>query len=324
VVIGAGALVLLLALFFGGRALFGSRATPTPRPIVTNAPTPTPTIVATAIVTSTAPLLPTQEAAGVAPDIPALQQLMLGLINDDRRANGLSEVGLDSVATSAGVQHAQEMARFNYLSHWNLEGYGPDHRYSMAGGSNNVQENVYYFEHTPGCGPKSMEEWEEQIRNAQRSLMESAGHRANILAPEHTHVGIGIAYDGSNGRLAIAQEFVDQYVTLTSPAPGARATSLAGSVTVAGKLNAGASAPLLVLVYEAFPSALSVAELNGTSTYIPAESYDVLPLDVGDDGRFDTSIPLNYDDRAGLYHVKIQVDTEFGPVTAVDVVIRVQ
>ncbi len=249
---------------------------------------------------------------------------MLRLINDDRRANGLSEVGLDVTATNVGVQHAQEMARFSYLSHWNLEGYGPDHRHSMAGGSNHVMENVYYFEHTPGYGPESVEEWEERIRVAQQSLMESPGHRANILRPEHTHVGIGIAYDASSGRFAIAQEFVDQYVALTSPAPEARAASLDSPVTVSGKLSAGASAPLLVLVYEPFPTTMSVAELNETSTYIPAESYDVIPLDVDDDGRFDTLVPLNHNDQPGLYHIKIQVDTEFGPVTAVDVVIRVQ
>ncbi len=320
--IGAGALVLLLVLFFGGRALFGDRATPVPPPIIASSPTPTPVITATAVVTATATLPPTPESAGIGPDIPALQQLMLRLVNDDRRANGISEVGLDGTATTAGVQHAQEMARFSYLSHRNLEGYGPEHRYSMAGGSNSVMENVYYFENTHG--PKSVQEWEEWIREAQQSLMESPGHRANILAPEHTHVGIGIAYDEANGRLAIAQEFVDQYVSLTSPAAGARAVSLGGSVAVAGNLNVGVSNPLLVLVYEPFPPSMSVAELNETSTYIPAESYDVVPLDVDSDGRFDTFASLNHNDQPGLYHIKVQVDTEFGPVTAVDVVIRVQ
>ena len=322
--VGVGAIALLLALFFGVRALFGGQATPVPRPTITSGPTSTPTVTATAAVTLTATLAPTTEAAGIAPDIPALQQLMLQLVNDDRRANGFSEVGLDSTATNVGVQHAHEMAQFSYISHWNLEGYGPDHRYSMAGGSNHVMENVYYFEHTPGYGPKSVKEWEERIREAQESLMESPGHRANILTPGHTHLGVGIAYEKSNGRLAIAQEFVDQYVSLTSPAAGARSVSLGGSVTVAGKLNAGASNPLLVLVHEPFPVEMSVAELNETSTYIPAESYDVLPLDVDSDGRFDTLVPLNHNDQPGLYHIKIQVDTEFGPVTAVDVVIRVQ
>jgi hypothetical protein len=248
---------------------------------------------------------------------------MLQLVNDDRRANGLSELGLDGIATDVGMQHAQEMARFRYLSHWNLEGYGPDHRYSMASGANYVMENVYYFEHTPGYGPQSGGKWEEWIHEAEKSLMESAGHRANILAPEHTHVGIGIAYDESNGWLAIAQEFVNQYVILASP-PGARMASLGDSVTVSGKLNAGASNPLLVLAYEPFPTAMSVAELNETSTYVPASGYEISSLNMDSDERFSVSIRLNHDDQPGLYHVRIQVDTEFGPVSVVNVVVRVQ
>src|SRR5436309_1381667 len=49
------------------------------------------------------------------------RQYMLELINRDRAAKRLVPVMLDPVATSAGQKHAEEMAAYKYLAHWNLE-----------------------------------------------------------------------------------------------------------------------------------------------------------------------------------------------------------
>lgn len=326
VAVGAGGLILITALFLGGRALFGGGASPTsvPTPIARSTATST-TVQATKTLTPTQS--PTPEAEITAPNIPALQQYMLGLINDDRRAEGLSELAWDSTAASAGTRHAQEMARFEYLSHWNLEGYGPDHRYSLIGGTNYVMENVYYYTQTVGFGPTSAEQWQDRIRRAQQNLMDSSGHRDNILAPEHTHVGVGIAYDEANGWLAVAQEFINRYVALNSPAAGGTRVALGDSVTVAGRLESGASNPLLALAYEPFPESMSVTELRKTSTYVsPAENYETFSLTLDADQRFDKTVSLNHGDQPGLYHVRIFVDVETLPdqIPAVDVVIWVE
>ena len=316
----AGAVVLLsLGAFFAVRALIGTKpASPVPTAAVTATSPPTTASATTAADTPTAAIVPTPQA----PDIPALQQFMLTLINEDRRANGLSELAWDDTAAIAGLRHAQEMARFGYLSHWDLEGHGPDYRYSFAGGMDSVRENVYSYGHSPGGGPISSEGWQTLIRQAQQELMESPMHRDNILAPEHTHVGIGIAYEPASGRLAIAQEFVNRYLTL-QPLP--HRISLDDESTLAGRLGADATSPLLNLAYEPLPEPMTVAELNATGTYTsPAEIYDSASLTVDDEGRFKQSVVLSYDGRAGLYHIRIWVDTALGQVLAADVVIEVQ
>jgi len=50
-------------------------------------------------------------------------------------------VGRDCCAR--GQRHSDEMAQFGYMSHWNMDGYGPEYRYSRAGGVDKAQENVY-------------------------------------------------------------------------------------------------------------------------------------------------------------------------------------
>ena len=247
---------------------------------------------------------------------------MLTLVNQDRQANGLVPVAWDEAATAAGLAHAEEMAQFGYLSHWNLEGQGPDYRYTVKDGLDHVRENVYLYQHSPGAGPVSREAWETLIRQAQQSLMESPPHQDNILAPEHTHMGIGIAYNAAAGYLGVAQEFVDHYVTL-QPLPSR--ASLGEAIVIRGRLEVGAVNPFINLDYEPFPAALTVAELKATSTYkSPAENYEVVPLSADAGGRFSQSVILDNQGQAGLYHIRVWVETKFGQVLAADVIVGVR
>jgi uncharacterized protein YkwD len=285
----------------------------TPTMIALGVPTATPTAVA---------LSPTAAASVPAADVPALQGLMLNLINQDRQANGLKPVLWDKIATLAGLAHADEMARFGYMSHWNLEGQGPDYRYSQAGGLNTVRENVFLYQHSLGTGPASRGDWEALIRKAQQSLMDSPGHRENILAREHTHVGLGIAYNADAGRLTIAQEFVDQYIALQ---PERRLIPVGEKVTISGRLMAGATMPVINLAYETYPKIMTIDALNATGTYTsPAETYQAIALKTNSDGQFSQPIVLDYKRQTGLYHIRVWVETDHGKTLASDVVVSVQ
>ena len=219
---------------------------------------------ATAVTVASATLVPT----AVPPDIPALQQYLFELVNADRRAQGAPELAWDGPAAAAAVQHAQELAQFGYLSHWNLDGYGPDYRYHLQGGMNAVQENVYLSVRV--SPPASAEIWQQWVAEAEQALLASPGHRANLLAVEHTHLGLGLAYNPATGALALAQELTNHYVSLADlPLTAA----VGDEVTVAGRIAAGAAHPILNLAYEAFPTTLTVAELQATTTYTsPAET----------------------------------------------------
>jgi hypothetical protein len=231
---------------------------------------------------------------------------MMDLVNRDRAASGLEPVGWDETAALAARLHAEDMAAYGYLSHWDRSGRGPEYRYWLAGGRSTVRENVYsyYQRYRNGGGGVPILDWQEAIERAQSTLMNSPVHRDNILQPSHTHVGVGIAYEPEEGELRIAQEFVDRYVEVDGlPAR----VSWGEAITVSGRVLAGASSPLINLVYQPFPEPMSVGQLNATNHYVSAgEVYQALNPDVSGD-RFWFTTRLGTSDKPGLYNVRIWV-----------------
>jgi uncharacterized protein YkwD len=47
-----------------------------------------------------------------------------------------------------------------------------------------------------------------EARSVVRSWMESRAHRANILDPDLTHLGVGVAYDKTKGAWYATQDFL--------------------------------------------------------------------------------------------------------------------
>lgn len=227
----------------------------------------------------------------------------LRLINADRAANGVDPVAWDDLAAQVATAHAKEMTEREYLSHWNLAGIGPDVRYGLAGGRDYSLENVHAFwtrfpDGTPG--PINLE---EQLRAAEKSLMNSPGHRVNILDPIHTHVGVGYSFNPARGELRVAQLFINRYIVL-DPLPKALAPG--SSVTMAGAVVAGVGGLIIDVAWQPFPSPLSVADIaNKPNSYSPdaksinqfADSVEI----VG--GRFSHTVKLG--EKPGYYHVRL-------------------
>ncbi len=316
----AGTMTLALALL--GIGCLGPQPTAV---VATMAPINTPTATTPTPATATSqPALATKPIPAVAslPDITALQEFMRQLVNHDRANAGLSALAWDSTAAAAALDHAQDMAENGYMSHWNLAGHGPDYRYSQAGGPHTVQENVYKYWYGYDDGrPAPILDWEQVVREAEAALMDSPGHRSNILNPDHTHVGIGMTYNPTTGSVCIAQEFVNYYVNTESLPSSAR---LGETLSVRGQLLPGATEPLVNLAYEPFPETMSLEELATTSTYVsPAEICSVPPISVAQD-TFHAEVMLDCEGRAGLYHVRIWVKVAGRDVPATDVVIEVE
>jgi uncharacterized protein YkwD len=252
-------------------------------------------------------------------DVPALQKLMLDLINADRQANGLTPVAWDDRAAQAATAHAEDMAAQGYFSHWDTKGHGPDVRYGLAGGTDVIRENVAsQWRRYDDGRPAPIDDWSEVIREAQTGLMNSPGHRANILDPFHTHVGVGIAYNAQTGETRIAQEFIHRYVALEgTPALNGNEVSFSGS------LIQGASEPLINVAFEPLPKPLTPDDLNNRMprTYSsPAEIIDVVQPDTQGDGRFTARMPIG-NKGAGLYHIRIWVKIGDEQVPAANVIV---
>lgn len=246
---------------------------------------------------------------------------VLQLINKDRHANGQTPVVLDDIATTAGQQHANDMAEHGYLSHWDLAGTKPDQRYTRAGGEDAVAENGYILSYVDSPQHQALSEPQvfskDELEDAQRAFMDEVppndGHRKNILDPYHTGVGIGVSVAGDqhNRRIALTQEFVDDYGSF-SPLP--EKVKAGQNFVVGGKVNAGVNLYSVDVRWEQLPSPMTLKQLKETYSYGPPVDRvatlwpahprrpGILVTPAGDGLEFSVNVNTN-GWRPGLYYV---------------------
>ncbi len=243
------------------------------------------------------------------PDLSALQALALDLINQNRSAAELAPVVWDAAAARIAQAHAEDMLAGPYFSHWNRQGYGPEHRAALlAGFTDVVFENIHAYSYSYDDGrPAAILDWRQRVLDAQSGLMDSPGHRANILDPAHTHVGVGIAYRADIGEMRLVQLFLNRYVQLD-----ALPAELPSDFTVRGQLLNNATDPLINLAYEPFPRPLSLEQLAQTSSYQSAVEFFSAPLSTVEGARFSARLLLDPKRAAGLYHIRVFVVTANG------------
>lgn len=196
-------------------------------------------VLAAACVTAPPPDVgPPPESPTPIRDRYARQRLvLLAAINADRAAHGLAAVALDSVGTVVAQLHARNMARDGYLSHYAIDGSAPYERASDAGITAHVRENVFRWTHRSEDPLDPGWPWLEfDVRRAQEWLMDSPPHRATILDPSRTHVGLGIAEERDDGAVYVVQEFLARHASLDAPALAWRSapTRVSGRMAVAG------------------------------------------------------------------------------------------
>jgi uncharacterized YkwD family protein len=142
---------------------------------------------------TTAPKTPTAQANSTA--MTAQEQEMLRLVNQARAQNNVAPLQADMQVCSVARVKSQDMIDNNYFSH-NSPKYGSPFDMMKAFNINYVQagENI--------AG-------NQNVQAAHNALMNSPGHRKNILNPEFTHIGIGIKQGGSYGNM-FTQMFVSK------------------------------------------------------------------------------------------------------------------
>jgi uncharacterized protein YkwD len=130
---------------------------------------------------------------------------LVSLVNEDRISQGLAPLKLDFGLVSIARAHSKDMSDRKYFDHRAPSpgpitpmdrylayiGYRPN--YAMIG------ENIYYRSTTDQAG--------ETAKQAETAFMESPGHRANILQPKFTKVGIGF-YRAPDGKFWVTEMFL--------------------------------------------------------------------------------------------------------------------
>lgn len=122
------------------------------------------------------------------------ENTMLNLVNSERTSRGLEPLGVNEPARTVARAYATRMFAEGFFSHNDSEGNGPFNRlddakikYAAAGENLALASN---------------------LEEAHQGLMNSPGHRANILNENFRKVGIGIIDGGPYG-LMVVQLFTD-------------------------------------------------------------------------------------------------------------------
>ncbi len=146
----------------------------------------------------------TRARQGVA-NLAALEANMIRRVNDVRRRMKLGELKLDPLLAEVARAHSLEMRDKNYFAHESptaglvhpLDRYRAVFRDTPA----IVAENIYRSWST---ARKSVTETD--LIRGHNALLNSPGHRKNLLEPRVTRIGVGIVQN-ANGDIWLTQMF---------------------------------------------------------------------------------------------------------------------
>lgn len=136
-----------------------------------------------------------------------LERELLELVNEERRAEGLSNLVLEQRLNDSADDHSSWMLQQDVFSHTGVGGSSSNDRMVAANfdfsGSWSSAENIAFQ------SERGDEGYSDDVGDLHEALMNSPGHRANILNANYDYVGIGIqagVFDGLFG-IMITQNF---------------------------------------------------------------------------------------------------------------------
>ncbi len=115
------------------------------------------------------------------------EKTMIDLVNKERVSRGFPALSFDEKLRGIARLHSGDMLTRGYFSHYSPEGKTVADR-ALAAGIDFlvVGENLAYA---------------PDVESAHKGLMNSEGHRANILSPDFSKIGIGVMDGGVYGRM---------------------------------------------------------------------------------------------------------------------------
>lgn len=114
------------------------------------------------------------------------EELMIELMNESRVEHNLKPLKFDKGLIAQAREHSQDMVDNLYFSHEGSDGSTPEKRMKAAGYTSEhlYAENLAYGQYSSIY--------------AHEGLMNSLGHRENILNKDLEYAGVGVAFDANN------------------------------------------------------------------------------------------------------------------------------
>lgn len=137
---------------------------------------------------------------------------IVALANADRAANGAPALTEDTLLDRAAQMKADDMATNGYFAHVSPTGITPWDWFKSV--------NYYYYN-----AGENLAEGFADATSLESAWMHSPTHRANLVNPVYSRVGIGIAEGMYQGRptIFVAQEFANPYIApVAAKAPKAK------------------------------------------------------------------------------------------------------
>ena len=114
---------------------------------------------------------------------------MIDLVNQERTKRGFGKLEFDSDLRIVARMHSEDMFRRGYFAHYSKEGKSVADRADQVGIDYLViGENLAYA---------------PSLLLAHQGLMNSPGHKANILSPDYSKIGIGVMDGGVYGKMFV-------------------------------------------------------------------------------------------------------------------------
>lgn len=234
---------------------------------------------------------------------------MLALLNEARAAAGLSALTADTELRDVAMGHTEDMADHGFFGHVSPNTGTPEDRVRRSGALLAESGENIALAPTPEL--------------AHETLMNSPGHRANMLRPEFTHVGIAATTKGADlivtlvfGRrppvsalptsagqieTAIAALRAEKNLSAAMPDPIYRVAAQAGAEALAGGADASDSTKVLQAALEREVNRRRSSRAGGCVESIEllelAQLRNLAPLMQPNLGRFGVGAQMHADDK---------------------------
>jgi uncharacterized protein YkwD len=124
----------------------------------------------------------------------ASEQQMFTMVNSERTSRGITALSFSNALTTVGTAHCKDMFKNGYFSHYSQNGLSPFDRMAQ----NNITFN--FAGENLALAPS--------VELAMKGLMQSPGHKENILSKDFHKIGIAVVNGGIYGEM-FCQEFTD-------------------------------------------------------------------------------------------------------------------
>ena len=190
--------------------------------------------------------------------LPEIRSELLYLINSERVLARVPPLNLGFNASAQ--QHAENMMQYGYRSHWDVHGLTPQMRYTLAGGTNRVRQNIAGPIVIPATGQTGDETWRAVIRETHQGFMSGSAERVNVLDPWHRSVSLGLSCNES--QCWVVQQFETDHLEFVK-LPAISGTKL----ETEGQFSQGLELDAVAVWFHLHPRRLSLGQLDATYRY---------------------------------------------------------